>query len=643
MPIKVLEKIAINNNDIDEVEKLLGNVTFDDTRRSVIKNMDTVDIQAFPGSGKTTILIAKLAILAKKWTYANKGICVLSHTNVAREEIENRLGTTAIGKKLISYPHFIGTLHPFFDSFIGIPWLRSNGFPITVIDTEIVLSKRWSKLQYKTKSYLERIRQTEYCCESKDYPVEVNIPCASTTQSYVDVKKCIEMSFSEGYFTFSEMLYVAKHGLNQCNAIANAVQSRFPILLIDEAQDTSDIQWQLIDSAFPDKTLSIKQAYGDGNQAIFHSHIDQEDIEILPKNPKMTITNSKRFGEKIAKLVDPLSVAENGIQGEFNNYKKNDSCHTIFIFNRKNSCNVLPAYARHLLTCFSDEELQDNHNLSCYAIGMVHNKEPMQTTNPHFPASLCDYWNSYNPQISSRMTEPKHLVEYFRLGREEFIRTNDIHGLIEWVAKGIKRYININSNNHIPATSNAFSAIIKQIPVSEQLNFRKLLKEILIMPIIIKLEWSAIVTKIHNLVDNQFAIKGARSDILDWTLALDDNGEEKTSKDSANCFRYTDTESERSVCIHLGSIHSVKGRTHLATLVVETYWHNHNIYSILPWLYNNPPKGKRGVRNTMRLKCHYVALSRAKGLICIALPSDDIKKDEISKLQTVGWNIIELQ
>lgn len=75
--------------------------------------MDSVDIQAFPGSGKTTILVAKLAILAKKWTYSNVGICVLSHTNVAREEIEERLGNTEIGRKLLSYPHFIGTEHSF--------------------------------------------------------------------------------------------------------------------------------------------------------------------------------------------------------------------------------------------------------------------------------------------------------------------------------------------------------------------------------------------------------------------------------------------------------------------------------------------------------------------------------------------------
>ena len=112
MGIERLANIEITNDDILWVEEVMGGkIHFDSARVELIKNMDSVDIQAFPGSGKTTILVAKLAILAKKWPYFNTGICVLSHTNVAREEIEDRLGNTEVGRKLLSYPHFIGTVH----------------------------------------------------------------------------------------------------------------------------------------------------------------------------------------------------------------------------------------------------------------------------------------------------------------------------------------------------------------------------------------------------------------------------------------------------------------------------------------------------------------------------------------------------
>ncbi len=44
------------------------------------------DVQAAPGNGKTTLLAAKLALLARTWLTRRRGICVLSHTNAARTE-----------------------------------------------------------------------------------------------------------------------------------------------------------------------------------------------------------------------------------------------------------------------------------------------------------------------------------------------------------------------------------------------------------------------------------------------------------------------------------------------------------------------------------------------------------------------------
>ena len=160
--IRKLEDIEITDDDIKWVELAMGGkVHFDKTRINVIKNLDSVDIQAFPGSGKTTILVAKLAILAKKWPYSNSGICVLSHTNVAREEIQDRLGNSEVGRKLLSYPHFIGTVHSFFDTYIVLPWLRSNGYKINIIDTDFVRTYRWNLLPYNTRAYLQRQHKNE--------------------------------------------------------------------------------------------------------------------------------------------------------------------------------------------------------------------------------------------------------------------------------------------------------------------------------------------------------------------------------------------------------------------------------------------------------------------------------------------------
>ena len=129
-----------------------------DPRLPVLKSLATLDIEACPGSGKTTLLVAKLAILGGQWADLRRGLCVLSHTNVARREIEHILGSTAEGQRLLSYPHFIGTIHGFVNEFLAIPWLRSNGYPIEMIDDEVAQGRRWRKLSYAIRHGLENNR-----------------------------------------------------------------------------------------------------------------------------------------------------------------------------------------------------------------------------------------------------------------------------------------------------------------------------------------------------------------------------------------------------------------------------------------------------------------------------------------------------
>ena len=152
----------VTDGDIRWVSSLLGlpGIAFfghdgTDPRQVVLKSMEPMDVAACPGSGKTTLLVAKLAILAEKWRYRTRGICVLSHTNAARNEIETRLGNVSAGRRLLSYPHFIGTIHGFVNDFLAVPWLRSQGYPIKMIDTDICLERRWRALSFATRSGLQ--------------------------------------------------------------------------------------------------------------------------------------------------------------------------------------------------------------------------------------------------------------------------------------------------------------------------------------------------------------------------------------------------------------------------------------------------------------------------------------------------------
>ena len=143
---------SITDSHIEELQAETG-LVFDLERRKAIKGF--ADIQACPGSGKTTLVAAKLILLAKNWQQSTSGVCVLSHTNVAKNEIISRLESDEHGHKLLSYPHFIGTIQEFVNRFLALPFCRTKGIEIKRIDDDFCLSYIDRKLSWKARRYLE--------------------------------------------------------------------------------------------------------------------------------------------------------------------------------------------------------------------------------------------------------------------------------------------------------------------------------------------------------------------------------------------------------------------------------------------------------------------------------------------------------
>lgn len=115
--------IEITDEDIQYAENILlpQGKTFDNERRKFIRNLSTIDLQAVPGSGKTTALLAKLLILETKLPlHDGSGILVLSHTNAAVDEIKERIHQYC--PKLFRYPNFIGTIQSFVNNFLAKPY-----------------------------------------------------------------------------------------------------------------------------------------------------------------------------------------------------------------------------------------------------------------------------------------------------------------------------------------------------------------------------------------------------------------------------------------------------------------------------------------------------------------------------------------
>ena len=145
----------------------------------------------------------------------------------------------------------------------------------------------------------------------------------------------------------------------------------------------------------------------------------------------------------------------------------------------------------------------------------------------------------------------------------------------------------------------------------------------------------AILSKLLNAFDTP--INRNAEKFIKWVPVSSIDNIDRNTVSIPNCYIFQDEDTKRSVGLKFGSIHSVKGRTHLATLVLETYSKAHNIKAILRWLCGQPPKSAGTQAN--RLKCQYVAMTRTKGLLCIAMPVEFVDGSSKQALQEIGWNI----
>jgi DNA helicase II / ATP-dependent DNA helicase PcrA len=131
---------------------------------------------------------------------------------------------------------------------------------------------------------------------------------------------------------------------------------------------------------------------------------------------------------------------------------------------------------------------------------------------------------------------------------------------------------------------------------------------------------------------------------LEWNTGEPTTADVAVTPTGDNVFKYP--EDDPAVSIRVGSVHSVKGETHTSILVLETFWHKHNLESLLPWLNGSRSGGSgAGERDRARLKLHYVGFTRPSHLLCLAMKRTSFEKDGqldqqlIANMQARRWNV----
>ncbi len=279
---------------------------FDKEQKVVIKCFETKDILACPGSGKTKALIAKLLILSRQMPLENnRGICVLTHTNVAINEIKSHAYFAS--KKLSNYPNHFGTIQSFVDKYLAIPTYinQFNRRPL-FINNEIYLDR-----MERTRKYLGR-KTNAFCYQSghkdlpyslrfEDFSLDDNGICKrlkldsnDTTQRahYDRLLRLKERILLDGILSYDDAYYIAERHIEKHPNLKNVFAKRFAYVFIDEMQDSSTIQSELMNKIFNDNV--VIQKIGDLNQSIFDYDPNLECGWAVIDDRTMCITGSKR-------------------------------------------------------------------------------------------------------------------------------------------------------------------------------------------------------------------------------------------------------------------------------------------------------------------------------------------------------------
>jgi hypothetical protein len=113
------------------------------------------------------------------------------------------------------------------------------------------------------------------------------------------------------------MLLLGEALLQEHPEVASILSHRFPFVLLDEMQDTSARQAQIIETALPPSCLASVQRVGDPNQAIFEDDDAAASSPAFPDPERrpVSLPNSFRFDSSIASHATRLAVEPAGPEG----------------------------------------------------------------------------------------------------------------------------------------------------------------------------------------------------------------------------------------------------------------------------------------------------------------------------------------
>ena len=607
---------TVSEEEIQAVESLLLNkgCSFADDAKQVIRYWNSTDVSACPGCGKTTVLLAKLKIIADRMPLENgAGICVLSHTNVAVDDIKSKLA--AYAERLMGYPNYVGTIQTFIDRYITFPYLRSfTKESLQVVDDRTFAQHLWtsatSDRSFGTFCWLVRQRyqqSKDHIADIIDYVRELSLKngdlhhksqiarlAGSTTpsaQQYAAAKQ--ELLKNLGLITYSDAYRYAVEAVNNRPELKGLLSRRFRLVFIDEFQDCSKEQRDILEMVFDKNTCSIMRI-GDPDQAIYNSDREKTD-DWVPENNALTIASSNRYSQEIADILTPLrtdKVHITSLRGAMGIHP------TIIIFNEESRQKVIGAF----ISLLEKHQITDPDG-TYKIVGWVKS----ETTKG---LKIGDYWDGYQADTGA-LAETKYwsMIDAMR----DELRKGRIYKVEAILRKLLVRILKYHECKDVDGKSFTYISVKKKL---DDKYFDIYRGALLCMANLSDYSRDAIDQAVRITINTML---GSDCNPVDAFIGLppyfmEDGKAARTRSDSRNYFH----DPIRGRKIQVSTIHKVKGETHDATLYLETVnTRKSDLERVIPH-YKGTTPGTAQLDQYSR-KCVYVGFSRPRKLLCIAM------------------------
>ncbi|MDR6920013.1 ATP-dependent helicase [Chryseobacterium sp. 2987] len=276
--------------------------SINEEQEKAILEEESVFLVACPGSGKTRTLTFKIAYELSRLKSNKEFVIAITYTNSASEEIKERVELLGVDTTQL----WIGTIHSFCMEWILKPYhlyserLKDGFNVINSFDAEKILIELCEP--YKKQKI------THYDCGILAKTDKFYLTCLDTNKHEI-LKKILSSYFKilekNHQIDFEQILFFSYQLLLKKPVIEKILSKLFPFILIDEYQDTKEIQYHIISKILSaNKGATKTLIVGDPNQSIYDSlggyPMPQDELEKLLGFELKPLTLDKNYRSSTA-------------------------------------------------------------------------------------------------------------------------------------------------------------------------------------------------------------------------------------------------------------------------------------------------------------------------------------------------------